>query len=59
MTRGHRFELFVLCLLIALIYVVSALLFGVGLFVGLPVTTLAAVYAYRVMATLPAPTRTV
>jgi uncharacterized membrane protein len=59
MTRGHRFELFVLCLLIALIYIVSALLFGIGLFVALPVTTLAAVYAYRVVSALPSPTRTV
>lgn len=48
-TKGHRFELFVLVLLIALIDLAGVLLLGIGLLVAIPVTTLAVTHSYRML----------
>lgn len=57
MTKGHRLGLLVLFVLIALIDILGALAFGIGLLIAVPVTTMATAYAYRVIAKMPAPTR--
>lgn len=48
-TKGHRLELFVLILLVALIDLAGVLLLGIGLLVAIPVTTLAVTRSYRVL----------
>lgn len=47
MTKGHRMQLFLLVLAIAVINIIGALLLLVPLLVTIPVSTLAMVYAYR------------
>ncbi|ODA68234.1 hypothetical protein A7A08_00051 [Methyloligella halotolerans] len=48
-TKGHRWTLFGLILAIAGINILGALALFVGLFVTIPVTTMAIVYAYRTL----------
>lgn len=47
MTKGYLWALFGLWLMSILIIIAGAVVFGVGLFVAVPVTVLAQVYAYR------------
>jgi len=48
-TRGHKWPLFGLMLLLILVNVLGLLALGVGLLVSIPVSTLALVHAYRVL----------
>jgi uncharacterized membrane protein len=50
-TRGHRFEVFVLLSVLAVINIVGALMFGVGTIVTMPITMLAMAHAYRTLET--------
>lgn len=47
--RGHFWSLFGLGVLLVLILAVGVLAFGVGLFVAIPIVSLAYVHAYRVL----------
>ncbi len=57
-TKGKRFELFVLVLLIIAINLIGAMLLGVGLLVSVPVSMLAMAYAYRTLSREPGITAT-
>ena len=46
-TNGHKWNLFVFGIIIVALNVCGALLLGVGLFVTIPVSALAAIHAYR------------
>lgn len=46
-TRGHTLQLFFLILVVSVLNIIGAVLFLVGLFVTIPVTTLAMAYVYR------------
>lgn len=48
-TRGYRWELLVLLLLVIVLNVLGAICFLVGLLVSIPVTSLAMVHAYRTL----------
>jgi uncharacterized membrane protein len=48
-TRGHKWPLFGLVLLLIGINLLGVLALGVGLLVSIPVSTLAFVHAYRVL----------
>jgi uncharacterized membrane protein len=48
-TRGYKWPLFSLCLLLVLINVVGLLVLIVGIFVSAPVSLLALTHAYRVL----------
>ncbi|HXK39239.1 MAG TPA: hypothetical protein VJ837_00170 [Candidatus Paceibacterota bacterium] len=48
-TRGHKMNIFLFVLLLALINIVGALLLGVGLLVSVPVSLLAFVYIFKEM----------
>lgn len=54
-THGHKWQLFGLGLLLALINLGGAIAFGVGLLVTIPVTSLAFTHAYRVLGARPLP----
>ncbi|MGB0756957.1 MAG: hypothetical protein ACPGO5_00705 [Patescibacteria group bacterium] len=49
LTRGVVFELFLLAIVFFVINVVGAALFGLGLFVSVPLTLLATAYVYRLL----------
>lgn len=51
MTKGHRFELFVLVLLLVGLNILGMLLAGIGMLVTIPLSALALVRAYRLLAT--------
>jgi uncharacterized membrane protein len=48
-TRGHKMNIFLFVLLLALINIVGALLLGIGLLVSVPVSLLAFVYIFKEM----------
>lgn len=48
-TKGNRFELLVLALLVLVLNVVGALCIGLGLLISVPVTSLALMRAYRLL----------
>lgn len=49
MTKGHRWNIFLLTLLVLLINILGLLALGVGLFITIPVGMMAMVYAYRTL----------
>lgn len=53
-TRGHRWDLFLLFLAVVALNIVGAILLFVGLLISVPVTMLAVVHAYRTLVR-PAP----
>jgi len=55
LTRGHKWQLFGLVLLLLLINLLGLLALVVGLLVSIPVSTLAFVHAYRVLGGKPGP----
>ncbi len=57
-TKGHKWDLFVLAILLFLLNVLGFVLLFVGLFVTIPISMLAIVHAYRTLsgqASVPAP----
>jgi hypothetical protein len=55
-TRGSRWGVFGLLILVAAMNTIGALLFGIGLLVSLPVSAMALAHAYRTLSQQPAPT---
>jgi uncharacterized membrane protein len=49
LTRGHKWQLFGFVLLLVLVNLLGLLALLVGIFVSIPVSTLAFVHAYRVL----------
>ncbi len=47
LTKGRRWDLFLMCLMLVLLNIGGALALGVGLFVTVPMTAIALVYLYR------------
>jgi len=54
-TKGSRWELLLLLILIIVMNIVGAILIGVGLLVTVPITLLAITHAYRVLAAKAGP----
>ena len=52
-TKGHRWDLFVLVIVLSILNIIGTLALLVGLLISIPVTMLATVYAYRTLAHTP------